>query len=100
MPIRPRAEPAAGARLRAVVSGRVQGVNFRWSTVREARGLGLTGWVRNRPDGTVETVAEGPRARLERFLAYLNDGPPAAMVTGVEAAWSDATGEFGDFGIR
>lgn len=83
-----------------MVSGRVQGVNFRQSAQREARRLGLSGWVRNQPDGAVETVAEGPRASLERFLAYLNDGPPAAMVTDVEATWSAATGEFGGFAVR
>lgn len=101
MPTRPRADAGdARQRLRAVVSGRVQGVNFRWSTAREARRLGLAGWVRNRPDGTVETVAEGPRAPLERLLAFLHDGPPAALVTGVEATWSGASGEFADFGVR
>ena len=71
--------------LRAVVHGRVQGVGFRDATQHRAVELGLTGWVRNQSDGTVETLAEGERDVLERFLAFLQRGPNAAHVTRVES---------------
>lgn len=87
-------------RLHAIVRGIVQGVNFRYYTRREAQRLLLTGWVRNRSDGTVEVVAEGPRAHLDRLLDFLHAGPPMAHVTGVEATWHPATGEFTAFEIR
>ena len=66
------------------VSGRVQGVGFRYSTQRKARQLGLTGWVRNTPDGRVEIRAEGPIDVVENFLQWCGEGPPGAAVTGVE----------------
>jgi acylphosphatase len=74
-------------RLRATVRGRVQGVGFRASAAAEGRRLGLTGWVRNRLDGTVETLAEGPDADVEAFLAWLRKGPSLAHVTSVDAEW-------------
>lgn len=95
-----KAYPQEQARLHAVVEGRVQGVNFRYYTVRTARRLGVTGWVANRWDGTVETVAEGPRAALESFLAFLHEGSPAAHVTRVNFRWEQPTGEFTDFTVR
>ncbi len=67
-------------RLHAVVYGRVQGVSFRAYTETRARQLGLVGWVRNKSDGTVETVAEGRSAMLEAFVAFLHEGSPAARV--------------------
>ncbi len=85
-------------RLHAVVSGIVQGVNFRYYTQREAEALGLDGWVANRWDGTVEVVAEGSRARLNELLAWLHNGPPSASVDSVQADWQEASGEF--FGFR
>jgi acylphosphatase len=66
------------------VSGRVQGVGFRWSAAREAEALGLRGAVRNAADGTVEVAAEGPRGALDRFGAWLHRGPPGARVATVE----------------
>lgn len=87
-------------RLHATVEGVVQGVNFRYYTVRKAHLLGLTGWVANRWDGRVETVAEGPRRALEEFLAFLREGPPSAVVTGVVPRWEKATGEFSDFTVK
>jgi len=92
-------KPTDQARLHAVVEGIVQGVNFRYYTVRQARALGLTGWVANRWDGTVETVAEGPRPALREFLDFLHEGPPAAHVTHVAVQWEEPTGEFTDFRI-
>jgi acylphosphatase len=86
--------------LRANVSGRVQGVSYRYYTRREAVTLGLTGWVRNEPDGSVVVVAEGDIAKLERLLTYLHYGPPAAIVERVSADWSKGPSEFGEFEIR
>jgi acylphosphatase len=79
-------------RLHAVVHGRVQGVGYRATTMDEARRLGLAGWVRNRRDGTVETLAEGSEAKLRLFLAYLNRGPWGAAVTSVAEDWAAAQG--------
>jgi acylphosphatase len=87
-------------RLHAVVHGYVQGVNFRASTQREAASLNLTGWVRNRWDGAVETVAEGPRSAIDHFERYLHRGPMAAEVDRVDVMHSEATGEFSGFHIR
>jgi len=68
---------------RAVVSGRVQGVGFRFFAQRAARELGVVGWVRNLPDGTVETFAEGTEEALAAYLARLRAGPRGGRVTGV-----------------
>ena len=62
------------------VCGVVQGVGFRWSAHTVAEHLGLTGWVRNRPDGSVEGWAEGDASSLQALEAWLHDGPPAARV--------------------
>jgi acylphosphatase len=88
------------ARLHAVVHGRVQGVNFRYYTLQEAGRLGLTGWVANRWNGTVEIVAEGPREDLDKFLTFLHRGPPSAWVERVDANWQAPTGEFADFKVQ
>jgi acylphosphatase len=88
------------ARLHAIVEGRVQGVNFRYYTVRTAERLGVTGWVANRRDGRVETVSEGSEEALKSMLAYLRQGPPSATVTNVNTQWSAATGEFAEFRVR
>ena len=68
-----------------VVTGRVQGVGFRWSARRAAERIGVTGSVRNRPDGSVEAHVEGPDDRVEAMLAWLRHGPDGAVVDGVEA---------------
>ncbi|MBA3454010.1 MAG: acylphosphatase [Deltaproteobacteria bacterium] len=70
-------------RVRAIVSGRVQGVSYRASTADEAQRLGLAGWVKNRVDGRVELEAEGPPDRIADLLAWCEHGPPAARVSGV-----------------
>jgi acylphosphatase len=88
------------ARLQAVVHGRVQGVNFRYYTVHEAQRLGLTGWVANRWDGTVEAVAEGSREALSKFRAFLHRGSPSAFVQQVDDRWESPTGEFERFRVR
>ena len=84
----------AHVRLQAVVHGRVQGVSFRYYTLNRARELGLSGYVRNRGDGSVEVVAEGPRPTLDRLLSFLRAGPRAAFVGEVAASWTAATGGF------
>jgi acylphosphatase len=86
-------------RLHAIVHGRVQGVNFRYYTVRKASELGLTGWVRNRWGGTVESVAEGSRSSLDQFVGWLHYGPPTARVDRVDLTWGEATGEFSGFRV-
>ena len=68
---------------RAVLSGRVQGVGFRFFAERVARDTGVTGWVRNRPDGTVETVVEGEKESVARYLERLRQGPAGSGVTSV-----------------
>ena len=71
-------------RRRVLVSGRVQGVGFRWSCRRMAEGRGLAGWCRNRPDGRVEACFEGDPTAVEWALAWCRTGPPAALVTSVD----------------
>lgn len=73
--------------LHCIIRGRVQGVCFRDGSQREAVSLGLTGWVRNRDDGSVECMAQGPQDNLEKFLEWLHHGPTAAKVTQVESEW-------------
>jgi len=87
------------ARVHAFVSGRVQGVFFRDHTRRWATSLGLTGWVRNLPDGRVEVVAEGEKERLEDLVTRLKTGPPMADVQNVGVTWEDWCDEFEDFRI-
>ena len=67
-----------------VIAGRVQGVGYRASAQAAARDLGIRGWVRNRPDGTVEILAEGEAEPLERFVAWCREGPPAARVSRID----------------
>ncbi|MCD6519548.1 MAG: acylphosphatase [Anaerolineae bacterium] len=87
-------------RFRAIIHGRVQGVNFRYYTREKARRLGLCGYVRNLWDGTVEVVAEGPEANLQKLLSWLHIGPPLAQVRQVQVLWQTPTGEFPDFEVR
>ena len=87
--------------LRAGVSGIVQAVGFRQFVVLRARGLGLTGYVRNGDDGrSVEVVAEGPAAALEQLVQHLRKGPFLSRVDDVRLSWSDETGEFERFAVR
>jgi acylphosphatase len=87
-------------RLSARVTGRVQGVGFRHFTRTTAQRHGLTGWVRNEPDGSVRLEAEGPRADLETLLDAVHDGPRPARVESVEAEWAAATDTFQQFEVR
>ena len=86
--------------LRAVVRGRVQGIGFREYVLTRARFLGLSGYVRNLPDGrSVEVVAEGARPDLEQLLDYLREGPRISRVDAVDAEWREATGAYDGFGV-
>ncbi len=87
-------------RLHANVYGRVQGVSFRFYTRDTAVALGLTGWVANRYDGSVEVVAEGSRAKLDRLLEFLQEGPSMARVDQVQFDFMPATREFNHFTIE
>lgn len=87
-------------RLHAIVEGRVQGVGFRYFVQEVAEVLELTGWVRNRWDGSVEVMAEGERDRLEKLLGALRQGPRVSYVETVSPQWLPATGEFPRFSVR
>ncbi len=82
-----------------VVRGRVQGVYFRASAQREARQMGLSGWVKNRRDGAVEMTVEGDEDRVKDFLGWAQHGPSSARVDKVETRWRGYTGEFATFRI-
>jgi len=86
-------------RLHAVVHGDVQGVGFRYFVTRAARPLGIRGWVRNRPDGSVELTAEGERPVLEQLLQAVRTGPRAAHVSRVDEDWMVATGTLEPFDL-
>jgi acylphosphatase len=87
-------------RVRIVVRGRVQGVGFRYATVTAARRLGLAGWARNAPDGSVEILAEGDATAVRELIGWCHQGPPAARVTTVQHAEDDSQGQLGAFGVR
>lgn len=89
---------AAGA-IHARVSGRVQGVGFRYTCCHEARRLGLSGWVRNEPDGSVEVWAEGGAEKLDRFAQWLRRGPPGARVDSLDCEKRQRAG-YRDFAIE
>ena len=91
---------AENIRVHAIVEGRVQMVFFRYSTCQEAQKLGLTGWVMNRPEGSVELVAEGPKEAVEALIKWCHTGPPNASVTNVTATEEPYTGEYGMFDVK
>lgn len=87
-------------RLHVFISGRVQGVAFRYCTCEEAERLGLSGWVRNLYDGRVEAEFEGSRDRLDMMLDWCGHGPRGADVTQVESAWTAGPPQYAAFHIR
>jgi acylphosphatase len=87
------------ARVRILITGFVQGVFFRREIADLARKLGLTGWVRNLPDGRVEATAEGEKLKIDELVRFCHLGPAGARVRNVEVEWSDFTGEFHSFKI-
>ena len=88
------------ARVRLQISGRVQGVYFRASTVKQAQRLGITGWVRNCLDGSVEVVAEGEKAELEKLISWCRKGPSGALVKDVQTEWEASKQEFYNFSVK
>jgi len=88
------------ARARVIVSGRVQGVFFRSETQDEAIRQGVTGWVRNLPDGKVEALFEGEKDKVDALIEFCKRGPPGARVTRAEVSWESYTGEFKSFSIK
>lgn len=86
-------------RVQLIVRGRITGVFFRAATQREARRLGITGWVRNRPDGNVEILAEAEEDAIREMVSWAQHGPSAARVDDVDVRWRSYTGEFSDFRI-
>jgi acylphosphatase len=86
-------------RTRVLVSGRVQGVGFRWAVEDEARDAGVTGWVRNLPDGRVEAVFEGEEESVRRMVGFCRRGPAVARVDDVAIIKEEYTGKFEGFFI-
>jgi acylphosphatase len=89
----------ADARAHVIVTGRVQGVFFRAETQRAAKRIGVQGWVRNKPDGTVEAIFEGPRDLVNQAVDWCWKGSPMSQVTDVKVQWGQHTREFQTFSI-
>jgi acylphosphatase len=87
-------------RVHVWVKGYVQGVGFRAHVQYSARQIGVTGWVRNVGDDTVEAVGEGERVKLERLVEAIKKGPSGSQVAESNVEWQNATGEFRDFQLR
>lgn len=87
-------------RFHAQIYGYVQGVSFRYYTLRQAQDLGLSGYVRNCYDGSVEVVAEGEREAVDKLLSWLHHGPPSAEVQRVDVEWQEPQGKFRRFEVR
>lgn len=86
-------------RVHAIISGRVQGVCYRMETMRAAERIGVSGWVKNCHDGTVEAVFEGQKEKLETILDWCRKGPDMAQVTDVDVRWEDYRDEIKGFSI-
>lgn len=93
-------ERTASVRAHVYITGRVQGVNFRYYTRQQAVRLGLGGWVRNLRDGRVEAVIEGKKAVVDQMLAWCEQGPSSARVDRIEVEWEDMSERMNDFTIR
>ena len=88
------------ARAHVRITGRVQGVGFRYTTMHEAQRRGLAGWVRNLDTGEVESVFEGPRTAVEQMVAWCHQGPPGARVREVSVVWDEPLENLADFTSR
>ncbi len=86
-------------RAHAIITGRVQGVCFRMETCRAVEHLKVSGWVRNKRDGSVEAVFEGEQADVNATLAWCRQGPPQARVSDVKVTWQSYTRKFSDFSV-
>lgn len=82
------------------ITGRVQGVGYRYFVRDVANALHITGWAANRYDGSVEVLAEGEREAISRFLQYCRRGPSLAHVEDMDVSWEEPTGDFTGFGVR
>ena len=87
------------ASIHVYISGKVQGVGYRYSTVAQAQKLGLTGWVKNLYDGRVEALFEGNKDTIDQMLLWCKQGPSMSYVTNVETYKKEYTGQFNDFSI-
>jgi len=97
----PKSMPDDGTvRAHVWVKGRVQNVGFRAHVEYYGHQIGVTGWVRNVGYDTVEAVAEGERAKVERFIEMMKEGPRGSRVDESKVEWEDVTGEFQEFGVR
>lgn len=85
---------------RVLISGRVQGVFFRFAMSREAEREEVNGWVKNRLDGRVEALFEGKKESVKRLISWCHEGPPGAAVHNVEVEWLPYQGMFSSFSIR
>jgi len=89
----------SNVRARVIISGRVQGVFFRMETLKAAQLYGVSGWVRNKADGTVEALFEGDKKSVDLILEWCRKGSPPAKVEKTDVNWKDYTGEFKGFKI-
>ncbi|MBD3425912.1 MAG: acylphosphatase [Candidatus Omnitrophica bacterium] len=87
-------------RAHVIVSGAVQGVLFRSNARDMAEHYGLTGWIKNRWDGSVEAYVEGEKSDIDKIISWFYKGPPSARVDKVEVVWEKATGEFDGFAVK
>ena len=87
-------------RVHLTIKGNVQGVSFRYYTTQQARTLNITGWIKNKSDGTVEIMAEGEQEKLEAFVEWCWHGPPYAKVDKLDADWKGPKSEFDSFEMR
>jgi acylphosphatase len=90
----------AVVRVKVLIDGRVQGVNFRWYAQRKAKSLGLRGWIRNLSDGRVEALFEGEETTVSEALEWCKRGPPQARVDTVAVRYEEPEGRFSDFQVR
>ncbi len=81
------------------IKGLVQGVGYRFYCCHRAKSLGLTGYVKNNPDGTVSVLAEGDRSLLEELIKELKVGPSSASVNGIDVTWTTYSGRFREFDL-
>lgn len=91
--------PKSDIRAHITVSGIVQGVFFRATTQSEATRLRVSGWVRNKHDGTVEITAEGKKERVEKLIQWCHQGPPGAVVENIKLTREEYKGEFDSFTV-
>jgi len=96
----PSSASSGVARAHLIIEGRVQGVFYRATARATASVLGIKGWVRNLPDGSVEAIAEGPEPVIDQFVEWCQKGPPGAFVTNVRIARENPRGEFNSFEVR